>query len=97
MAVNVEKYNEEYQAILDYYNPIIKKYQLMAILSCLVPIAFLLLFFFGGKLALVGLIGTFASTSLVGRFATKRNAARKQKNRELRQLELARKQASISE
>ena len=108
MAVNYEKYNAEYDAILNTYKPIIKKNFIIGAILGAVALVFLiivvcLIFNLGsgkethGKLIIGLLIAASALSSIMGKFMSKRTAARREMNRELRQLEMARKQASISE
>ncbi|MBR0542657.1 MAG: hypothetical protein IJK26_10715 [Clostridia bacterium] len=97
MALNYEKYSAEHDAILDYYKPIIRKNNLIAILFAVLAFICIPIMFAGGKAFIIALIGMGACSSLVGKFASKRNAARRAMNQELNQLELARKQASISD
>ena len=108
MALNVEKYAKEHDAIIDYYKPIIRRNFIIGVIlgvGALVLAFVALAVIFNtdsegkvnGKLALGILAVAGIMTSVMGRFMSKRTAARKAMYRELNQLELARKQASISD
>ncbi|MBO4339300.1 MAG: hypothetical protein J5877_05220 [Clostridia bacterium] len=105
MALNYEKYSDEYDSIVNYYKPLIKKYFLIGLVLCIVDLiiifAALYLLFNNdgskGKVVIVLLILASVLTSIIGRLKAKRTEARREMNKELNQLELARKQASISD
>ena len=109
MAVNIERYNEEYDAIVNYYKPIIKKNFMIGVILGVISLIFIFVIivlfisadpsqpFTNGKVVFVLLILVCVLDSLMGKFMMKRRAARSQMDHELNQLELARKQASISD
>ena len=100
-------YAAEHDAIINYYKPVIRKNFLIGLLLAvlalvLVFVAVCLLFSMHsgeskkGSVIIVLLILASVSSSIMGKFMTKRKAARRAMNHELDQLEFARKQASIS-
>ncbi len=106
MALDYEKYAAEHDAIIGYYKPRARKFFLISLLLALVAfiVAFLALAFAfnagsdnsNGKISLVLIVVLLILSSLVGRFKSKSNAAKRAMYNELDQLEFARKQASIS-